>query len=167
MNEEWRMVAGYDGEYDISNLGQVRSWKRSEPHILRPALNGRGRYPRVCLRHKGKARSVLVHVMVLEAFAGPRPDGMQAAHLDGNSSNNVVSNLQWATIVENQGHKYIHGTMAWGERSAKARLTDALVREMRAKRDAGASVKELSVEYDVSETTVYYVTTRRTWKHVA
>lgn len=117
---EWRAVIGYEGSYEVSSLGQVRSLDR----VLHDGHRWSGRnlklvsrlhhdgMPRVqvTLHLGGRQRTRLVHHLVLESFVGLRPDGTEACHWDGDSSNNDISNLRWATHAENEGDKKRHGT---------------------------------------------------------
>lgn len=110
--EIWRDIVGYEGSYEVSNCGLVRSWvsgnglgKRSSPVLL--SLHGMtGGYVAATLRGK----SCLVHRLVLEAFQGPCPVGMEGCHKDGNSANNRLDNLRWDTPTNNHADKVAHGT---------------------------------------------------------
>lgn len=103
----WLPVVGFEGRYEVSDQGHVRSVPRvvytsdgrRQPvagKVLSPCLDGNG-YP--CVGIAGKR--VRVHVLVLEAFAGPRPDGMHGCHADDVKSNNAAANLYWGTRVDN------------------------------------------------------------------
>lgn len=109
--EEWRPIPGFNDWYEVSNLGNVRSWSpymKGKP--LKPTPNAKG-YLRVGLRTAdGRSRWFYVHRLVLEAHVGPCPDGMQGAHGDGNPANNKASNLRWATQSENNLDAVRHGT---------------------------------------------------------
>jgi len=112
MREEWRAVKGYD-DYEVSNLGRVRSYRnrwgrREEPILLSPGKDSDYRYVTLC-NEKGN-RYADVHRLVLEAFVGPCPDGMESRHLDGDGSNNDVRNLCWGTRSENELDMVGHGT---------------------------------------------------------
>lgn len=119
MSEQWRKIPGYEGAYEASNLGRVRSVDREiigrwGPHlrrgrILREFVDQDG-YLRVAPSLHGKARSVGVHRLVLLAFVGPRPDGYVALHADGNPANNSPSNLSWGTYSDNTFDAVAHGT---------------------------------------------------------
>jgi hypothetical protein len=107
--EEWRPIPGWEGAYEASNLGRVRSlrgghrWGRVlKPHIRTTS----GGYPQVSLGLNG---TTCVHVCVAGAFLGPRPPGHQVRHLDGDPLNNRVENLAWGTPSENQHDKIQHG----------------------------------------------------------
>lgn len=132
MSESWRWVAGTDERYEVSDLGRVRSWiaegntrgrRRDEPYILSSYLDKNG-YASVGIRRYGKKKRWFIAPMVLEAFVGPRPSGLQAAHNNGKSSDNRLVNLRWATPLENTRDKIEHGT-------SNAVLTDEAVEAAR------------------------------------
>jgi len=107
--EEWRPVAGF-ADYEVSDLGRVRSRSRKRsPRVLACPPGTRG-YRKVTLRREGKNFTRHVHVLVCEAFHGPRPDGQMVRHLDGNQLNNAASNLAWGSAVENAADMKRHGT---------------------------------------------------------
>ncbi|WP_167757036.1 NUMOD4 motif-containing HNH endonuclease [Amycolatopsis sp. CFH S0078] len=117
--ETWLPVRNYDGIYSVSSLGRVRS----EPHVvmrsnghpqtvsarIRRTYTGHG-YEQLRLCRDGNNPLHFVHVMVCEAFHGPRPEGMEVRHLDGDSRNNRADNLAWGTQSENMYDRVRHGT---------------------------------------------------------
>ena len=107
MNEEWRDIEGYEGLYQVSNLGRVRSLNcrghKGCMGILTPRLDGKG-YEMVALYKEGKARNIKVHRLVAQAFI-PNPNNYpQVNHKDENKTNNDVKNLEWCTNEYN--HNY-------------------------------------------------------------
>lgn len=117
MSETWREIPGYEGAYEVSDLGRVRSLDRVSSHGRR--LRGRvlkqirrSGYLSVGLHLNGDPTLYLVHRLVLTAFAGPPARGMEARHLDGDASNNAASNLVWGTTRENIRDQLRHGTQA-------------------------------------------------------
>lgn len=125
MKEKWKSVVGYDGYYEVSSLGHVRSVdriatngsrRRGRLRKLVPIGIDRQQYLSVVLSRGGKVQCVRVHAEVLRAFKGPAPDGSEARHLDGDSSNNVVDNLAWGTPAENLSDKKRHGRIPTGAR---------------------------------------------------
>lgn len=115
-DERWLAIPGYPG-YEVSDHGQVRSLDRdvrskwgSTKRIRGLTLSQRlvggsgdcGRYHACVLYREGKRRSVSVHVLVLETFIGPRPDGMVGCHWDDDPNNNHLENLRWATQSANR-----------------------------------------------------------------
>lgn len=118
MSERWKPVRGYEGFYEVSDLGNVRSVDRiarhghrlrGKPIASRPNPE-RGGYVYVSLSRDGQMYTRRVHRLVLEAFVGPAPEGMEGCHNDGDPANNALSNLRWSTHQENIWDKEIHGT---------------------------------------------------------
>lgn len=97
--EEWRTVA-IAPDYEVSNLGRVRSLKFGKVRILRPCVNTLG-YHNYALRYDGRLIHTTAHVLVAEAFIGPRPAGMVVRHWDDIRSNNALTNLLYGTHADN------------------------------------------------------------------
>ena len=119
--EQWKPVNGYEGIYEVSSQGRVRSVDRTvtysngrvchlEGRVLRTPLSKRGGYPFVNLCIQGKCQVRTVHSLVAEAFIGPRPEGAEVCHNDGNPANNRVDNLRYGTSSDNALDKVRHGT---------------------------------------------------------
>lgn len=113
---EWRPIPGYEGSYEVSDLGEVRSLDRLTDRgrnwrgrVMSPAPMPSG-YQIVTLWRDGKQRTALVHRLVLEAFVGPPAPGQEVRHYDGNPANNALENLAWGTHAENEADKIAHGT---------------------------------------------------------
>jgi hypothetical protein len=115
---EWRAVVGYEGLYEVSNTGLVRSLDRkvedrrsvrSYKGRLRIQVVSQSGHHTVQLSKDAQPLTRFVHRMVLEAFVGPCPDGMEGCHNDGNPGNNHVSNLRWDTRSSNMLDKTRHG----------------------------------------------------------
>lgn len=111
MSEEWRAVPGYP-DYEVSDQGRVRSYRRGKLRVLALPDDSRG-YKKVtlCQDHSGR-RGCKVHVLVLLAFVGPRPDGAVIRHLNGVRDDNRISNLAYGTPAENTQDSLRHGTHA-------------------------------------------------------
>jgi len=113
MAERWAPIPGWEGRYEASTEGRVRSiitidarGRRCRPRILRPSLSKD--HLKVTL--SGPTRQGYVHTFVLEAFVGPRPPGLEACHRDGDYENNALSNLRWDTRSSNALDRVRHGT---------------------------------------------------------
>jgi hypothetical protein len=168
MTEEWRAIPGYEGRYEASSTGRIRSLRfrermRSVPKILKQQPDHRG-YLRLRLG-KGAA-PVRIHRLVLAAFAGPCPDGMEGAHLNGIRTDNRIENLSWKTRAENHADKLIHGTHFRGERSPTHVLTDAVVIELRRRVGRGEARVCLARELGVSLSTVDDAVRGRRFAHL-
>lgn len=109
----------------------------------------------------------LVHHLVLEAFVGPRPQGMQCCHNNGDPADNRLSNLRWDTPKANSADRLLHGTDKRGEKNRRAKLTDALVRSARTEFASGkATIRGLARKHHVSQKTMVQVIRGKTWRHV-
>lgn len=172
--EEWRDVVGYEGRYQVSSHGRIKStrklrWKdpgATKIRILKPTMSRELRYLAVCLGKKQKQ----VHRLVLEAFVGPCPDGMECCHYDGNGRNNHLSNLRWDTHSGNMQDRERHGRAGnrpKGETHHCAKLNPALVLKIRQEyADGKVSYSELGKQYGMSVPGIQAVINRRTWKSV-
>lgn len=115
--ERWLPVPLPDwDDYEVSDMGRVRSWRvrghttrrSSMPHLRRPTKAGKGYFS---VSGRTGVKPKYVHRLVLFAFVGPCPEGMECRHLDGNRTNNRLSNLKWGTPEENTQDKIEHGTL--------------------------------------------------------
>lgn len=113
----WRPVVGYEGLYEVSGHGQVRSVPRTDslgrPQggvILKTYLSYG--YQALKLSKDGKKRHHDVHVLVLESFKGSRPEGCQGCHRDDDRTNNRLLNLYWGTRSQNMRDAYRNGNSA-------------------------------------------------------
>lgn len=116
----------------------------------------------------GKRVTFQVHAVVCEAFHGPKPTPKhEVCHNDGDQLNNVASNLRWGTRSENAADRVLHGTVARGERSPGAKLTETQVQEIRTRYAAGSILmRELAAEYGVTKKTISVIISRKMWTHV-
>lgn len=178
MREQWQPIAGFDGWYEVSSTGRVRSWKKQGPGVtprgtpvpLRITVNKRTGYAQVCLFSPDRRKVMKsVHRLVLETFGPQKPSPRhQCSHHDGNRLNNMISNLSWKTAQENEADKWRHGTAPAGERNPAAKLTDDQATAIRAKYAAGMVTQvDLAAEYGVHQTTISDVITgRHGWGHL-
>ena len=108
-NEQWRDIDGYDGMYQVSDLGSVRSRKSGEWRLLKQQKDNKGGYLRVNLHRDGKLKHFLVHRLVAQAFI-PNDDETktQINHINECKSENRVSNIEWCTASYNMNYNDLH-----------------------------------------------------------
>ena len=160
-NEQCSDIIGYDGHYQVSNLGRVKSFKWGVEKILKPNC-GKDSYPRISLYQNGELKKVLVHVLVAKAFI-PNPNNLPVVnHIDNVRSNNRVENLEWATYSENQRHAVRIGAIKipHGAKHPLAKLSHEQADEIRkvhvsAHPEFGA--KALAEKYGVTLRTIYRI----------
>lgn len=162
--EVWRQVPRWPS-YWISSRGRVRSHARRVPRIMNPSTNPTG-YLYVTVRHQGVQKQRFVHRLVLNAFVGPCPHGMQACHGDGDRTNNMLENLRWASAKTNAADRERHGHTKRGSCHGNAKLDEAKVRHIRQLYAAGESAEELAERFNVRPLAVRRAVKRITWKHV-
>lgn len=174
--EKWRDIVGYEGWYQVSNLGRVKRVK-SGPNTytgrILKTFSSRG-YPMVWLYKDGKSDAVSVHTLVLEAFGNSRPSGYECNHKNGDKSDNRMENLEWVTHSENMKHAYrVLGRRQGGQENRKgennnnARQTTQEVLKIRELYEAGEHTqRELGKMFGCSDVNICYIVNRRTWKHV-
>lgn len=149
----WRVVPGFSGAYEVSELGQVRSRARAVAQsngsvrfwpatLLKQKRHPTSKYLGVNLRDAttGSVQSAAVHSIVAAAFLPPKPESAEVRHLDGSRDNNRASNLEWGTKVENMRDQYRHGTRIASTWHHKSKLTEEQVREIRASSESGAAI---------------------------
>lgn len=172
---EYRAIPGFPG-YRVGSDGTIWSeWERcGNQYTGRPwACRARWRllrlgdcrgYKLVVLRSGVVKRTLSVHRLVLVAFVGPRPDGCQARHLDGNKDNNSLSNLRWGTAKENCADKERHGRALIGERNHQAKLTLWQAREIVRSYDAGERPYLIAKRLGIKKWLVYAITKGGRWR---
>ena len=121
--EIWKDIVGFEGHYQVSSYGRIKSCDRILPHkiygtwhikerILKPHLNGSGSAKYFTVRlHTGEGRMICIYVhrVVAEAFIPNPYNFSQVNHIDGNKKNNSVSNLEWVTPLVNTTHAWQNG----------------------------------------------------------
>lgn len=174
MTEEWRAVPGFEGLYEVSDLGRVRSLdrvidspgsprgypRRIKGRMLRAVPRPDG-YLQFSLEGEGR----LAHVCVAEAFHGARPPGHVVCHGNDIRHDNRASNLSWGTPKENSRQMLERGRAAQGEKGGMAKLRTSEVLAIRAQ--AGTRFqKDIGADYGVGQQCIQRILARKRWIHV-
>ncbi len=177
-NEEWRPITGYEGLYEVSSLGKVRSldhvvknrysFALRHGRILKQSPDRAG-YLQVHLSKKNDVSTEKVHRIVAATFLGlpPTPDA-QVNHLDFTKSNNVVNNLEWCSRQVNHRHAVDGGRLDGAISSKRAKkLTSEIVLQIRAANANGeGGSRILARRFNLSAATVQKILNRNIWARI-
>ena len=167
--ENYKPIIGYEGLYEISDLGNVRSLDRTIVTKDGVTKTYKGKalrtkplpYCRVGLSKENVCKTYSIHTLVLLAFVGPAPaDKPYGRHLDDDPSNNRLDNLVWGTPQENSDDAVVSG--AHGKK-----LTPEIVKFIRHLSDRGLSQSFIGELYSIQGSSVSHILTGRTWSAVS
>lgn len=174
MEEIWKDVEGYEGLYQVSNLGKVRSIDREVK-----TSTGFRKYKGMVLKQRivkeylyvnfGTRSTHRVHRLIAKAFV-PNPDNLpEVNHIDGNKLNNNIDNLEWCTSKENINHSWGKGLSKSrkGEKTNLSKLKEGDVLEIRRlHKTKKYKLRQLGAMFNVSEGCVSMIVNKLTWKHI-
>lgn len=177
-NEIWLPCVGYEGIYEVSNLGRVKRVNKVKRSINGGIVTFK---ERLCTEHidqKGysfciltdmavKVSSKRIHKLVTNAFM-PNPNKtLEVNHIDGNKQNNKLSNFEWVTHQENMTHAKENNLLVRGEDGHHNKLKETEVLEIRQKYVKDVyTMDTLAKEYNVSRSGIQSIIERRTWTHI-
>jgi hypothetical protein len=166
--ETWKPVLGYEGIYEASDWGRIKSLKKIPHRILRPGPHTGG-YQMVGLNNRIKTMRT-VHRIVCAAFFGPIPEGMEINHKNGNKKDNRLSNLELVTPCENTLHSIRvlgnrPGNRSKGEAHHHAAFTEKEVLWIRGATDIH-SYAAIARHFGVSRSAIAHIVKRRSWTHI-
>jgi len=172
----WKPIPGYEGYYEISESGIVRSLDRVDTVVS--GIKGtyqrrhKGRvisqgdwvgYPTAMISMKNKKYGFFVHRMVAQVFIGPCPEGMQVRHRDGDRGNPHKDNLLYGTQNENEADKKLHGRTNNGERNGQSKLTRKDVSDIRELLAKGVYQKEIATMFGVVQSLISQIHRGKIW----
>lgn len=169
--EKWRPIKGYEGLYEISNYGSVKSFKKyPEGKIMKPKKDKDG-YLHLGIRDSNRKRKFYrIHRLVAEAFIiNPKPELYDIVnHKDNDVSNNYVTNLEWCDTTYNNKHRFSHGNASLkGENHSQALLTEEQALEIyKLSWNGTLSQPEIGRMFGVSRGAVSSIKYGDTWTHV-
>jgi hypothetical protein len=173
--EEWKQIA-WAKDYEVSNLGRVRSWKVNppnkknkivkDPKILSTKVGSKG-YPCVAIQsNEGIKKMPNVHVLVAEAFLGPRPEGMVVCHKNDNKADATLENLEYGTHSQNKKQAIQNGAAPVGEDHPQSKLTNDQVTQIKKMLDGGdLTHKQIGDIFGVSRFTIGSIKYGKLRKH--
>ena len=175
--ERWKDAAGYEGLYQISDLGRLKAlpariwfgnrWYQKSVRILKCSTCNKFGHLFSKLIKNGERKSFLIHRLVLENFVGPCPEGLETRHHNGDAQDNRLENLCWGTPLENACDRKVHGTNNEGERNGRAKLTNESVAQMKKEYAAGQfSQARLARRYDIHPSVVSTIVHGKRWSSV-
>jgi hypothetical protein len=167
---EWRDIRGYEGLYVVSNRGEVKRIGRKRGavvgKVLRPGLASSG-YLTVSLHGHTGCRTHCIHRLLSEAFI-PNPDPTtkkEVNHIDGDKTNNSLSNLEWVTYKENLHHSY--DVLGRQPSRGNAKLNEQSVREIRSLlQTTKLTQREIGDMFGVCNKAISQIKTKENWSHV-
>lgn len=181
VSEQWKSINGFEGKYEVSNQGRVRTVERTVPHGLTGTQfvpsrirklrqnigNGYIECPLKTGSPDRRTKFVYVHRTVIEAFTGPSPaSDSQVNHKDGNKRNNCIDNLEWSTPLENTRHAISNGlTNNCGEMNSMARLNKSQVLEIVSLKGKLSS-SQIGRLYGVTSSAVLAIFRGKNWSRV-
>lgn len=176
MKENWKEIVNYEGLYEVSDMGRIKS-------MCRWCWNGHGRflrkekikkvhkkdYYRVQLSSHNVRKLFLVHRLVAQAFIGDCPEEEEVNHKNGVKTDNRIENLEYVTKSENSKHAVALGLIDHaGEKCPVSKLTNSQVLGIRRRHKKGdTSYKKLGMMFGVSKSTIAHIITRRNWGHLS
>jgi len=172
--EFWKPIVGFEGIYEVSNVGNVRralACPGARPLKLlalkRYKLTGDGSRFAVNLYKDHRVKRIPVHALVAAAFIGPRPQGLEVNHKNGNRLDNRVSNLEYITPEANREHAILNRLFPHGERTKSAKLKAVDVVAIRRLSSDGVAPVKIASLFGVSRGAIHHIKNGNTWKHVA
>lgn len=177
--ESWKDIEGYEGMYQVSNTGKVKSVKRTASlrkihsrlviERLRKLAISKDGYIMVYLNKNGSVKGCYVHRLVGLAFLNNPDAKKEINHIDGNKTNNNITNLEWCTPSENMRHAFSTGLMFpnKGEDNGSCKLKVEDIVEIRKSYETGEfNQYQLADKFKVTQTQIYRIVHRKSWKHI-
>lgn len=167
MIEEFRKIQGYE-DYEVSNLGNVRSFKNGKMTVIEGWMSAYG-YKFHSLRKNGRTKKIGVHHLVLNEFGERRPaeffgtQKMVARHKNAVRTDNRIENLCWGTMADNSRDRVEHGNSPFGEKCKNHKLTEAQVIEIL---ESPESYVELGRRFGVKNKTIHSIKIGKNWAYL-
>lgn len=156
--EVWKDIIGYEGLYEISSLGRVKSIRRKK--ILKP--NVYSGYCRVILQNQKVISNRFIHRIVAENFIDNPECKPQVNHIDFNTQNNNISNLEWCTNLENAFHSKIHGRKK-GSKNGHTKLNEDQVLKIKRSLKNSTPYHEICNQFKITYSHLLGIANGKIW----
>lgn len=157
-NEIWKDIPGYEGHYQASNLGNIKSLKQKSERIIKPAPDMEGRL-KLSLYQNGTKEHFKVYTLVALTFIGERPEGYDVCHIDGDFSNNNLSNIKYDTKSQNRVDMY-----RYGSKNVRGKLDIEEVLEIRRLYKTGKYYQyQIAEMFNIQQSTVGRIILKKTF----
>lgn len=173
MREVWKNIPGYQGLYQVSDLGHVKSfvcWRGTNIRILKQAEDSHG-YFGVCLYKQKKGKFRYIHQLVLITFVGPRSHKMECRHLNDNRKDNRLINLTYGTRSDNLFDRTRNGISNTGDhKGVKNQMAKLLEEDVvgirKLLKDGLLTHRQIGDKFGVTGSLISMINTGKRWKHV-
>ena len=196
-DEIWKDIPEFEGLYQVSTYGRVKSFHTKKGKILKQRINRRG-YCYVTLYNNDETKQKSVHSLVVLTFIGPYPKGMEINHINGIKLDNTVNNLEYCTHIFNVEHAkknklYKYGDesssrknpetvsrgnkhytkqhpelVARGEKAGPSKLKDKQIKEIRTLYNSGSfTQRDLAKMFNTKQQNIFAIVNNKSWKHLS
>lgn len=164
--ELWKDIPGFEGEYEASTYGNIRSLKRGQKMLMKQSVNGGG-YGTTKLCLNGVQYSKMSHEWICETFNGAKPDGENIVvnHKNGNKLDNRPENLEWISAKMNVSHS-ITFNKKHGFIEHRSVFTPELVLEIYHRLLSGERTQKLATEYGVGRHAISHIKYKKFWSYI-
>jgi len=179
MIEEWKDIPGYEGLYQASSMGRIKSinytgycfgrlYSKKREKILKPCKNKNGKKYRliVSLRKDKAVKRFYIHQLVIQTFVGPCPSNMEVCHNNGDSENNSVENLRYDTHKSNMIDMSKHGNSQIGIKNPNCKLTEEQVLTITSLLQGQYTIEEIAEQFGVANSLISCIKNKKYWKHL-
>lgn len=177
--EVWKDIKGWEGFYQISNLGRSRSLDRFVRYpagamrfykgkMMKNTIRN-GRYQIIMMSNsKVERKTAYVHVLVAKAFLDNNylKKGLTVNHINGIKTDNRLENLELLTIGDNIRHAHLSGLISLGQERSCSKFRNKDIIKIRKMRDEGSTYREIANKYNVATNAIKQIVIRKTWKHI-
>src|SRR5690606_28733657 len=172
VEEVWKDVKGYEGFYQVSNLGRVKSLERHVPNgdntfrVVKERYLKTNKKTNEYIKVNLSGKSFRVHRLVATAFIGNPNNYPEVNHINGDKTDNNVTNLEWCSSSYNMKHNEKLGVVVRGNKHVNSTIDEQTAKEIKILLKSGIKQKDIASKFDITENIVNQINRGLTWKHV-